>query len=130
MSFLLTRRAMAGALIALAIPASAALAHHGWSWADEEQTELSGTVRDIYIGQPHPTLQVETASDGTWTVELANPRQTERSGFREGSASPGDPVTALGHKSSNHAEKRMKAVRITIRDKVYDLYPDRIQKPS
>ena len=68
-----------------------------------------------------------TADDGLWRVELGNPRQTERSGFVEGVAKPGDQVTALGSRSQDPQEKRMKAVRITIGEKRYDIYPERIR---
>ena len=122
----ITRRTFVAAS-ALAIIASSAAAHHGWSWAEGEQTELTGVIQEVYIGQPHPTLTVETESDGVWTIELANPGQTARSGFNEDSATAGDTITALGNRSSNPDEKRMKAVRIVVRGKTYDLYPDRIQ---
>jgi hypothetical protein len=121
----LSRRAILG-FAASGLIASAALAHHGWSWAEDEQTELTGTIREIYIGPPHPALEVET-DDGMWTIELANPRATERAGFVEGSASAGDEVVVLGHRSLDANEKRMKAVRITVEGKQFDLYPDRIR---
>ncbi|RCS23513.1 hypothetical protein DUT91_12265 [Phyllobacterium salinisoli] len=119
-------RFLGGGILAMLIVSGAA-AHHGWSWAEADQIELRGTIRDIYIGPPHPTLDVETASDGMWRVELANPRQTERAGFMEGSAKVGDEVLVLGNRSTDSSEKRLKAVRITIAGKAYDLYPERIK---
>lgn len=107
--------------------ASGAAAHHGWSWAEAEQIELKGTIQRISMGGPHPTLDVTTADDGVWRVELGNPRQTERAGFVEGSAKAGDPIIALGNRSLDRNEKRMKAVRITVGEKRYDIYPERIQ---
>ncbi|MDJ0389106.1 DUF6152 family protein [Roseomonas sp. E05] len=121
------RRVLAGGLLAALLSSPAALAHHGWSWAEEEQVTLTGTVREVHIGQPHPTLRVETAEDGIWLVELGNPRQTERAGFVEGSARPGDRVTALGNRSRQAGERRMKAVRLTLGERRYDLYPERIR---
>ncbi len=115
----------AAALMTLIV--SGAAAHHGWSWAEADQLELKGVIRALYIGPPHPTLDVETANDGLWRVELANPRQTERSGFVEGSAKIGDEIVALGNRSSDPGEKRMKAVRITVGGKTFDLYPERIK---
>nr|WP_240782570.1 DUF6152 family protein [Roseococcus sp. SYP-B2431] len=106
--------------------ATAAAAHHGWSWADDNQTELRGTIREVYIGQPHPTLRVETA-DGLWIVELGNPQQTQRSGFTAESAAAGDNVVALGNRSRARNERRMKAVRLTVRGRAYDIYPERIR---
>src|SRR5690606_4480110 len=78
--------------------ASAAIAHHGWNWAEEEQTEMEGTIREVYIGPPHPALQVEGADGQMWTVELGNPRQTAAAGFVEGVSAPGDPILVLGHR--------------------------------
>jgi len=115
------------AVAGLTFLASAALAHHGWEWADKEQTDISGTIREIYIGPPHPSLKIDTA-DGLWTIELGNPRQTTRAGFIEGSAQPGNKIVALGHRSPNKEQRLMKAVRITVEGKNFDLYPERIQK--
>jgi hypothetical protein len=114
------------AAVFLAAAATAASAHHGWSWAEADQIELTGTIRSISFAPPHPTLEVE-AEDGLWRVELGNPNQTQRSGFVEGEAEVGDTIRALGNRSMDPDEKRMKAVRITVGDKTYDIYPDRIQ---
>ncbi len=116
-----------GCALVMMLIVSGAAAHHGWSWADADQIELKGVIRDIYIGPPHPTLDVETANDGIWRIELANPSQTKRSGFVEGSAKKGDEIVALGNRSTDPTEKRMKAVRITVSGKTYDIYPDRIK---
>ncbi|MCO6414849.1 DUF6152 family protein [Siccirubricoccus sp. KC 17139] len=117
--------ALGGATLGL-VARGTAYAHHGWSWAEDEQIELRGTIREIYIGHPHPTLRVETA-EGLWLVELGNPRQTERAGFTEASAAAGDQVLALGNRSRTREDKRLKAVRITVRARTYDIYPERIR---
>ncbi|ACP24490.1 hypothetical protein NGR_c06970 [Sinorhizobium fredii NGR234] len=122
----LSSRAVLGSVLGLLL-VTGAYAHHGWSWAEADQIELSGTIREISMAPPHPTLRVETKNDGLWLVELGNPRLTERSGFVEGVAKVGDPIVALGNRSLDRAEKRMKAVRITVAGKVYDIYPERIQ---
>lgn len=115
----------AAASVFIAVPQ--ALAHHGWSWADAEQIKLTGTVKQVQVAPPHPWLDVET-QDGLWRVELGNPNQTSRAGFDESSAKPGDTITATGNRAQDHAEKRMKAVQITVGGKTYDIYPDRIKK--
>jgi len=115
------------ALFAAGMLATSAWAHHGWSWADAEQIQLSGTVKAVQIAPPHPTMDIETANDGVWRVELGNPSQTQRSGFVEGSAKVGDKITATGNRAEDHAEKRMKAVQVTVGGKTYDIYPERIQ---
>ncbi len=119
-------RVIAAAALTGAVATAAAFAHHGWDWAQEEQTTLEGVIQEIYIGPPHPTLQVE-AEGGSWTIELGNPRRTEDSGFVEGVSQPGDAVTVLGHRALDPEELRMKAVRITIDGVNYDPYPERIE---
>lgn len=116
------------ALAALAGAPMAASAHHGWSWAESEQMTLQGTVQQVQIAPPHPWLDVR-ADDGIWRVELGNPSQTKDAGFVEGSAKPGDTVTAIGNRDQDPAVKRMKAVQIKVGDKTYDIYPSRIRKP-
>lgn len=116
--------ALAAAIVVMT--AIAAFAHHGWGWAEEEQTELTGKVVSVVVAPPHPSLDVE-AADGLWKIELGNPRQTERAGFDDMSAKPGDEVVVLGNRSLDANEKRMKAVRITVAGKVYDIYPERIR---
>lgn len=116
--------AATGWLLATPLPA---FAHHGWSWAERDQSEVSGTIREIYIGPPHPRLQIDTA-DGPWTVELGNPNQTQRAGFVEGVAKAGDSVTVLGNKPAEGNEKRIKAVKITVSGKDYVFYPERLKQ--
>jgi hypothetical protein len=121
-------RTLAVAGVATGLLATAALAHHGWSWAESDQIELTGTVKKVVIAPPHPTIDM-TATDGVdWHIELGNPRQTARSGFNAESAKVGDTITVLGNRSLDPDEKRLKAVRVTVGDKVYDIYPERIKE--
>lgn len=115
-----------GLALLAALWTSAALAHHGWSWAQDQQMELTGEILELQIAPPHPWLEVQT-DEGTWRVELGNPRNTERSGFNQDSASVGDSVTAIGNRSKDQSELRMKAVQMKVNDKTYDIYPERIQ---
>lgn len=124
-----TRRLAAALFLALA-GSGAALAHHGWSWAEGELTRLTGTITAIVIAPPHPTLTVRMEDGVDWTVELGNPGRTQRSGFVEGVAAPGDIVTVLGNRAMGSAEPRIKAVRITIEGRDFDMYPERIPPGS
>ena len=115
------------ALVAAALVAGgagAALAHHGWAWTLDEDFVLEGTIEEIYLGNPHATLDVDVDGE-IWRIELAPPRQTERAGFTEASAKVGDEITAIGNRSHDDTEKRMKAVRLTVGGKTYDVYPGR-----
>ena len=122
------RRALQLALVGAAATVSLpALAHHGWSWAVDEQSELKGTVKSVSMAPPHPSLQVLAADGKQWLVDLANPNQTERSGFTATSAKAGDAIVVLGNRSKDMSQLWMKAVRITVAGKTYDLYPERIK---
>ena len=113
-----------GAIAAISLPA---LAHHGWSFAEEQQSELKGTVKSVSMAPPHPSLQVTAADGKQWLIDLANPNQTERSGFSAASAKAGDAIVVLGNRSKDKSQLWMKAVRITVGGKTYDLYPERIK---
>jgi len=115
-----------GLSLTLALTASSpALAHHGWSWTEDEFTELEGTITEIYVGNPHATLDVDVQGEA-WRVELAPPSQTMRAGFSEDAAKAGDQVRAVGNRSLDQNERRMKAVRIIVNGTTYDVYPNRV----
>lgn len=122
------RRLIAAALVAaVTLGVAPVLAHHGWAWAEGDQMELKGTIRTISMAPPHPMLMV-TAEDGkAWQVDLGNPSQTARSGFTGDTAKPGDAITALGNRHLDKSKAHMKAVRIVIAGKNYDMYPERIR---
>lgn len=113
-----------GAIVVTSAPAAA---HHGWSWAEDAQSELKGTIRSISMAPPHPSLQVVAADGVLWQIDLGNPNQTERSGFTATSAKPGDAIVILGNRHKDKSKMQMKAVRITIAGKNYDMYPERIR---
>ncbi|MCT7376383.1 DUF6152 family protein [Chelativorans salis] len=111
--------------VGLAAGAVPALAHHGWAWTENEPFELTGSIEDIYIGNPHVTLSVR-AEDGLWHVDLAPLAPTLRAGFDEGAAEIGDTVTCVGFRSSDRGEMSMKAARVVIDGETYDVYPNRV----
>lgn len=115
---------LAAALLgAVALPAAA---HHGWSWTESGFFQLEGVITDIYLGNPHATLDVDVEGV-VWRVELAPPGPTSAAGFVEGVAAIGDEVTAIGNRSADENETRMKAVRIIVDGETYDVYPSRAQ---
>ena len=123
----ISRRALlsCGCVTGLAmLAAGPTLAHHGWSWTADGFFELEGIIKEIYIGNPHATLDVDVEGE-IWRVELAPPSATMRAGFTEDAAKVGDEVTAIGNRSRDETEKRMKAVRVTVNGKTYDVYPSR-----
>lgn len=106
--------------VALSLPVAA---HHGWGWTSDEWFELSGTVTEIYVGNPHATLQVE-AEGQVWDIDLAPLSRTLNAGFDEDVVSVGDSVILIGHRATDPDEYHMKAVRVVIGDQTYDVYPD------
>ena len=88
---------------------------------------LHGTIERISMAPPHPMLAVRAADGGRWQVDLGNPAQTERSGFGAATAQVGDAVTVRGNRNKDARQLHMKAVRITLDGKHYDMYPERIQ---
>ncbi len=121
-------RVLAVMLLACAalLVARQAGAHHGWAWAEEAQSTLDGKVQSVSMAAPHPTLQVTDARGQTWQIDLGNPSQTERSGFTKDSAKEGDAITVLGNRNRDRDRNHMKAVRVSIGGKDFDLYPERI----
>lgn len=118
---------IAASAAAAALLVSAAWAHHGWQWAEDEQTEMTGTIDEIFVGPPHPRLMI-TTEHGSYQVDLGNPRQTAEAGFDEDEAQVGDTVLVRGHRSRNADEKLIKAVRITIDDRQYTFYPQLLRE--
>ena len=105
-----------------------AFAHHGWSWAEEEQSQLDGSIQEISMAPPHPTLRVKAKDGVVWQVDLGNPNQTARSGFTGETAKVGDAITVLGNRTNEPGKAHMKAVRITVGGKKHDMYPERIKE--
>ena len=111
---------MAGAWL---VPA-AAMAHHGWTWAEDEEFALAGVLRGARLGNPHGELDVE-AADGMWIAEIGQPWRNERAGLTDDLLAPGVELTLEGHRSRKPEERVMKAERVIIAGRLYDLYPDR-----
>lgn len=125
MKLTILKLVFAALLMALTLPH--ALAHHGWAWAEDEQTEITGTILSIHIAPPHPRIDIETNDGIRWRVDLGNPRRTENANFVEGAVSEGDRVIARGHRSLDTDERLFKAVRITVEGQAFTFYPERIE---
>ena len=108
---------------ALLLPA-VALAHHGWSWTTGENIELTGTITDVRLGNPHGELTMDV--DGTlWTVEVGQPWRNSRAGLEDGDLAEGVVLTVSGEPSADPDEKLLKVERLWIDGGLYELYPDR-----
>ena len=105
--------------------ATEARAHHGWEWAEGELVDLSGVIKSTKLGNPHGLLTV-TAKDGDWTVEVGQPWRNARVGLKDSMLVKGVALTIRGNRTKNPKQKVMKAVRVIIAGKNYDLYPERL----
>ncbi len=117
------RAVILGLAVSLALPV-AALAHHGWSWTEDGFFELTGIVTAVYVGNPHGTIDVDVEGE-IWRGELAPPGPTRAAGFTEDTVAPGDEIFAIGNRSREETEPRMKAVRVVVDGVNYDVYPGR-----
>jgi hypothetical protein len=112
-----------------AVPAAlglgrAAHAHHGWSWAEDGNFELTGVITAARLGNPHGILEVDV--EGViWTVEVGQPWRNARAGLTDDMLAEGVEIMVSGARSADHSENRVKAERVTIDGVLYELYPER-----
>jgi hypothetical protein len=115
------------ALLALAlgmVVPPVAVAHHGWGWASDEEFVLTGKIVAVKLGNPHGEVTVD-AQGGKWLIEVGQPWRNERAGLTTSLLSVGRVITVHGHRSVKQNERLMKAERVVIDGKSYNLYPDR-----
>lgn len=123
-SFLLSTICAVAAAAAAGFSAYPLRAHHGWGWATDEEFDLTGIIKAVRLGNPHGELTLD-ADGEEWVVEIGQPWRNERAGLTEEIMAIGTTVTAHGHRSANPSERLMKAERLVIAGKDYNLYPDR-----
>ena len=105
-------------------PIGSLAGHHGWAWATDEEFELTGTIKSVRHGNPHGEMRLTTRS-GEWLIEIGQPWRNERAGLTRQVLRPGTRLLIHGHRSARKGERLMKAERIVIAGKSYNLYPDR-----
>ena len=117
-------RLLSIALVLGGITASAS-AHHGWGGYAAKELELTGTVSTpLAVVSPHATMKV-TVDGQVWSLTLAPPAATNKSGIKDANIPVGATVTIHGHRSSNPKNFEIKTERITYNGKTFNLYPDR-----
>lgn len=119
-----SRRALLVSLASLPILGAAASAHHGWAWTTGGNIELTGVIQEARLGNPHGVLTVD-ADGEIWIVEVGQPWRNERAGLRDGDLAPGVEVRIVGEPAADVAARRLKAERLFIAGREYDLYPGR-----
>ena len=117
-------RTLVAAFLLLPLFAGAALAHNGWRWAEDGEFEITGDISDAKLGNPHGVLTLDVNGEA-WTIEVGQPWRNDRAGLTDAMLSPGNEITVRGHRSKEATERLVKAERVIIAGKTYDLYPDR-----
>jgi hypothetical protein len=112
------------ALVMGAFLAQVAWAHHGWGWATAEEFELTGQITAVRLGNPHGEVTLDVKGE-KWIVEVGQPWRNDSAGLTAKLLSKGQIMTAHGHRSAKKGQRLMKAERVVIDGKSYNLYPDR-----
>lgn len=111
-------------MVALALAVPPSRAHHGWAWATDEEFALTGKIVRAKLGNPHGEVTIE-ADGARWLVEVGQPWRNQRAGLTDSLLNVGRVITVHGHRSAKQGERLLKAERVVIDGKSYNLYPDR-----
>jgi hypothetical protein len=89
-------------VVAMLIPATAALAHHSFAMFDNSKTvEITGKVSDFEWINPHVWLHIESPDAGgieqEWSFEAGSPGQLMQSGWKTDSVVAGEEITVAFH---------------------------------
>ena len=107
-------------LLATAMLAGNAWAHHGWSEYDSSKPlTLTGVIKESGYEHPHGHVRLDVPGK-TWSVVLAPPSRMERRGLSRSELKPGAKVTVVGYPNREKAEE-MRAERITVNGKTIEL---------
>ena len=90
-------------LTAMILAASAVYAHHGWG-GYKERLEITVTVTELILRNPHDRLLAMDTEGTEWTLLLAPPARNRRFGFSEASVSVGDALELYGQKHPRRDE--------------------------
>ena len=101
-----------------------ALAHHGWTWAEDATFEVTGVITSAKLGNPHGILKLNAKGE-EWTVEVGQPWRNHRAGLKDSMLVKGVELTVRGNRAKDPKLKVVKAARIVIKGQNYDLYPER-----
>lgn len=111
---------IATATLALAVPAGAALAHHGWSSYDADKTVSRSTkVVESRWGSPHGSLVI-AVNGKRWDVVLAPVARMEARGLSRDDIAVGKRVTVVGYPRRDGTAE-IRAERIIVGAKTVEL---------
>lgn len=105
-------------VLTCAMPATAALAHHGWSSYNQE-AQMEMTITTLDFGNPHDRLEATDVDGKTWSLLLAPPVRNRRYGFGEDTVAVGQKVLVLGETHPKRAEAKVHQIWLG-EDMVYE----------
>ena len=88
---------LTGILATGLVVSTASLAHHGWG-GYKEPKEMTVTITELILRNPHDRLKATDADGQEWDLLLAPPARNRRFGFSEENISVGDVVELYGMK--------------------------------
>ena len=92
--------------VLLVVVTSTVFAHHGWS-GYKKVIEMSATVTELKLGNPHDRLLATDDAGQEWNLLLAPPARNRRFGFSEESVSVGDKIVLYGQKHPQRFEVKV-----------------------
>lgn len=116
---------LAAAAVLFLFGLQAAQAHHGWRWTKDGKFEITGVVASAKLGNPHGVVKLNVEGK-IWTIEVGQPWRNKRAGLTDAMFAKGKEITIIGSRSAKASERVVKAVRVRIKGKNYDLYPERL----
>lgn len=105
------------------VAAPMAMAHHGWRWTEDGKFEITGLVAETKLGNPHGIVKLDVEGK-IWTIEVGQPWRNKRAGLTDAMFAKGAEITFVGRRSAKASERVVKALRVRIKGKNYDLYPN------
>jgi hypothetical protein len=116
----MTRLPRVVVLLAAALGAGPAGAHHSWSRYDGDHVvTIEGSITSIEWASPHVVVQFTVPSEGAeptpWTMEMDPPTLLSRYGLRHDTLKPGMQVKLTGVRAKSGAPM-MRAVTIEVED--------------
>ena len=118
------RKIVKGLIGASLILSGPARAHHGWSWAEDGNFELSGVITSAKLGNPHGILKVRSNGE-EWTIEVGQPWRNAKAGLKDAMLVKGVELTIQGNRAKDPKLRVAKAARVIIKGQTYNLYPER-----
>ncbi len=83
-----------------------AYGHHGWG-GYKETMEISVTITELKLGNPHDRLIAVDETGQEWNLLLAPPARNRRFGFSADSVSVGDVLQLFGQRHPSRLEMKV-----------------------